>query len=186
MYGSSSFRRFRNFLADAFAAGPYCQGSRSLWLECSRSIGWNVRFGLAERAERAGRGGVAGPRLALHGLLAGRELHGEVVGWGASGPGQRHHDRMSSPYETGRSANVGELDQVASHADVTRVVEEMLSDLRQHPDQWENLTLERFLDALSASLSALPSLYANEGKELPEQPSWRILAEVLVMASGYE
>ncbi|MEU8214462.1 hypothetical protein AB0C47_01660 [Micromonospora taraxaci] len=93
---------------------------------------------------------------------------------------------MSNPYGTGRSAEVGELDRIASAVDVARVVEEMLSDLRQHPDQWENSTLERFLDALSASLSALPSLYANEGEGLPEQPSWKLLAEVLVMASGYE
>ncbi|MER5457785.1 hypothetical protein ABT008_23710 [Micromonospora sp. NPDC002389] len=93
---------------------------------------------------------------------------------------------MSNPYETGRFADVGELDRVASHSDVARVVEEMLSDLRQHPDQWENPTLERFLDALSASLSALPNSYANAGEELPEQPSWKLLAEVLVTASGYE
>ncbi|MCX5066543.1 hypothetical protein OOJ91_11705 [Micromonospora lupini] len=65
-------------------------------------------------------------------------------------------------------------------------VESELSDLRQHPNQWENPTLERFLGALSASLSALPSLYANEGGDLPEQPTWKLLAEVLVMASGYE
>ncbi len=29
-------------LAEADASAPYCQGSRSLWLLCSRSTGWKV------------------------------------------------------------------------------------------------------------------------------------------------
>ncbi|NJC10871.1 hypothetical protein F4558_000697 [Micromonospora profundi] len=46
--------------------------------------------------------------------------------------------------------------------------------------------LDRVLDALSALLEALPSLYANRGDSLPDQPNWTIFAELLVMASGYE
>jgi hypothetical protein len=73
----------------------------------------------------------------------------------------RQNDRMSSPYGTGRFAEVSGLDQVATHADVVTVVEQMLTDLRGHPDAWENHTLERFLDALAASLGA---------KKPPAQP----------------
>jgi hypothetical protein len=54
----------------------------------------------------------------------------------------------------------------------------MVDDLRQHPDEWENHTLERFLEALAASLTS--------GRTWPEQLSWRVLAEALTMASGYE
>jgi hypothetical protein len=89
----------------------------------------------------------------------------------------RQNDRMSSPYDTGRFAGVSGLDQVATHADVVTVVEQMLTDLRAHPEAWENHTLERFLDALAASLGA---------KKPPAQPTWKLLAETLVMASGYE
>ncbi|MFI6262851.1 hypothetical protein [Micromonospora sp. NPDC051006] len=89
-------------------------------------------------------------------------------------------------YDTGRGAEVTDLDQVTSRPDVARVVDEMLNDLREHPGEWENATLERFLDALSASLDALPQLYANRGETLLVQPTWKIFAEALVMASGYE
>ncbi|MEU5914326.1 hypothetical protein [Micromonospora sp. NPDC047527] len=81
---------------------------------------------------------------------------------------------MSNAYESGRSAAVSNLDQVVSRADVARVVNEMADDLRRHPNDWENLTLERFLDALSASLEALPGLYVNRGDSLPDQPNWKI------------
>jgi hypothetical protein len=93
---------------------------------------------------------------------------------------------MSSPYDTGRFADVGDLDQVASHTDAARIIEQMLDDLRAHPDEWENSTLERFLDALAASLEGLPPLYANRGEPFPAAPTWKLFTEALVMASGYE
>lgn len=93
---------------------------------------------------------------------------------------------MNSGYETGRFANAGDLSQVSSHTDVAQVAERMLADLRDHPAEWENPTLERFLDALAASLEGLPGLYANRGEPFPESPTWKIFAEALVMASGYE
>ena len=93
---------------------------------------------------------------------------------------------MNSGYGTGRFANVGDLGQVTSNADVAQVDERMLADLRAHPAEWENPTLERFLDALAASLEGLPGLYANRSESFPESPTWKIFAEALVMASGYE
>jgi hypothetical protein len=93
---------------------------------------------------------------------------------------------MNGPYETGRFADVGNLDQVSSHADVALVVLRMLGDLSEHPDEWENHTLERFLDALAASLAGLPGLYANRGEQFPDTGTWQALARALVMASGYE
>jgi hypothetical protein len=55
---------------------------------------------------------------------------------------------MTSPYDTGRFAEVSDLDlaKVHSHTDVARIVEQMHNDLRAHPDAWENPTLDRFLD----------------------------------------
>jgi len=93
---------------------------------------------------------------------------------------------MNDDYSTGRFADVGDLDQVESHTDVAQVVEQMLADLRSHPSEWENSTLERFLDALAASLEAIPQGYTNRGETFPTQPNWKIFAEALVMASGYE
>lgn len=93
---------------------------------------------------------------------------------------------MSNPHETGRFAEVSDLDRVTSHTDVARIVNEMLNDLRAHPTEWENSTLSDFLEALSASLEGLPALYANRGESFPVQPTWKLFVEALVMASGYE
>ena len=95
---------------------------------------------------------------------------------------------MTSSYDSGRFTEISDQDIAAvhSHTDVARIVEQMLADLRAHPDEWENPTLERFLDALAASLDAVEPLHANRGEAVPSQPTWKLLAELLVMASGYE
>ncbi len=98
----------------------------------------------------------------------------------------RHDAWMSKLYETGRFAEVSDLDLVTSRTDVARIVNEMLNDLRAHPTAWENSTLANFLEALSASLEGLPHLYTNRGESFPNQATWKVFAEALVMASGYE
>jgi hypothetical protein len=88
---------------------------------------------------------------------------------------------MDSGYETGRFAHVTDLDRVATAADMLRVLSEMCSDLQDHPDEWENPTLDRYLDALAASVEALERSRSGGG-----QPTWKLVAELLVKASGYE
>jgi hypothetical protein len=70
-----------------------------------------------------------------------------------------------------------EPSRVVTRQDAALLVEAMVDDLRRHPDKWEN-TLERFLDALAASLAS--------GRNRPEHPSWQVLAEALTTASGHE
>ncbi len=87
--------------------------------------------------------------------------------------------------EIGRSANV-DPSSVATREDAVALVNLMVRDLRAHPDSWENPTLDRFLEALAGSLEGIDSGYRNRGEQLPQQPTWQLFAELLVMASGYE
>lgn len=94
---------------------------------------------------------------------------------------------VTNQWETGRSAEVGDLlDHVHDHRDLARVVEVMRADLLAHPNEWENHTLERYLEGLAALVDDLDGLLANRGEEMPERPSWALIAELLTGASGYE
>jgi predicted trehalose synthase len=84
---------------------------------------------------------------------------------------------MTNPHDTGRFADVTGLAAVSTRTDVVTIVQQMIVDLRAHPQAWENNTLELFLDAYAAGLA---------DHEQPGQPTWRTLAEALVTASGYE
>jgi hypothetical protein len=92
---------------------------------------------------------------------------------------------MSDPYETGRAAEV-DVSNVASREDVVGVIHAMVNDLRKHRDDWSNASLETYLDALATSIEDMDQGYADRGEVVPDQPSWKLIAELLVTASRYE
>jgi len=85
-------------------------------------------------------------------------------------------DRMSDRYATGGFADVS-VGEVRSQAELAGVVEALLADLRRDPGRWENSTLDRFLDALAAVAADRTAV---------ESPTWRLVAELLLAATGYE
>jgi hypothetical protein len=95
---------------------------------------------------------------------------------------------VSPSWDTGRAAAVewSRVDAVETRQDVVAIVEAMLADLQAAPDDWENGTVQRYLEALAATLNALDRLYANRGEPIPATATWRQVAQALVMASGYE
>lgn len=90
-------------------------------------------------------------------------------------------------WQTGRFAHVDRAAPVATRQDVQMVITQMRADLASRGSrEWQNPTLDRFLDALEAVLDGLPGRLASQGKtELP-QPDWALLADILVAATGYE
>jgi hypothetical protein len=83
-------------------------------------------------------------------------------------------------YETGRFADVAhqQVAAVRSANDLAAVIAAMRDDLLGTGQQeWENATLESFLEALAAVV---------EDRRFEGQPSWEDLAQVLVTATGYE
>ena len=74
---------------------------------------------------------------------------------------------------------------VDSARDLVAVITRLRSDLTEHADEWENSTLERFLDAMAAWLSAFPQSYINTGESTPD-PDWRFVADLLRAARVYE
>ncbi|MCI4061996.1 hypothetical protein MRQ36_05215 [Micromonospora sp. R77] len=93
---------------------------------------------------------------------------------------------MSRHQPYGRFAEVDDPPATATRRDIADLVDDMLEDLVTHPDEWENATLESFLGALARSLDDIDGRYANQGRVLPDQPTWQLVGELLVMASGYE
>ena len=99
---------------------------------------------------------------------------------------QTGHDAVMSSHEEISRPTDARYADVETREDAAETVRAMLSDLRSHPGAWENATLERYLEALAASLTDLDGAYATRGEKLPDQPTWRLVAELLVMASDYE
>lgn len=77
-------------------------------------------------------------------------------------------------------------ESVASRDDFAAFVDALRSDLSVHLAEWENQTLERFLEALSAWVRDMDGYYKNRQRPVPVTPNWRNVAEMLLAAKIYE
>lgn len=76
---------------------------------------------------------------------------------------------------------------VRTRADLSAFVVALAADLAANPDGWENATLPRFLDALSAYLNDLGGWCHHNAPDIdPEAAQWRLLAVALAGAAVYE
>lgn len=97
------------------------------------------------------------------------------------------HIEPPDDYSTGRAAEAGDPAQVTSRDDLRRFVGQMLADfVGSGVLEWENATLERFLEALGGYLGDLDGYFRNRGEAVPDQPDWHLVALLLLAASGYE
>jgi hypothetical protein len=87
-------------------------------------------------------------------------------------------------YDTGRFAEV-ETGPVNTRSDFAALLSAVLKDFRSGGEaEWENGTLERFLDGLAAFADARVS---DEFADVDQEaPSWRLFADIVVAATGYE
>ncbi|WP_306186532.1 hypothetical protein [Streptomyces sp. MK5] len=60
------------------------------------------------------------------------------------------------------------------------------ADCAANSQQWENPTLDRFLEALEAWVAASPGWYRNFGHALPPEGDWMFFARALDAARIYE
>jgi hypothetical protein len=79
-----------------------------------------------------------------------------------------------------------QVDQIVSRQDLIAFIEALRSDLLDRSDDWENPTLEGFLGALAAWTTDMDGYFLNRGEQVPSQPSWRLIGDMLYAAKIYE
>lgn len=63
----------------------------------------------------------------------------------------------------------------------------LTQDFLQNPDDWENKTLDTFLEALGAYATDIQGYYDNTGKKVnADEPSWQTFADIFKGATMYE
>ena len=77
-------------------------------------------------------------------------------------------------------------DVVRSREDLVGFILELRDDLEANGALWENPTLDDFLEALAGWCQDMPGAFLNRGESQPDQPDWRLVAQMLLAASAYE
>jgi hypothetical protein len=78
------------------------------------------------------------------------------------------------------------VSSVVSKQDLADFVSVLLEHLTAHREEWENTSLEDFLEAMAAWIRVMDQSNRNLGKEPVDSPSWAAMAQILLAASAYE
>ena len=75
---------------------------------------------------------------------------------------------------------------IRTRQDLARFIRELANDFRSNPDEWENDTLDSFLEALAAWTDEMDGYYRDMNEDAPVTPQWKMSADMLMSASVYE
>lgn len=65
-------------------------------------------------------------------------------------------------------------------------LDRLADSLVEDPEIWENASLDQFLRAWSTWVHDMDGYFTNRGEAVPEQPTWQVLAKMLLAARIYE
>ncbi|BCJ34522.1 hypothetical protein Athai_20250 [Actinocatenispora thailandica] len=77
-------------------------------------------------------------------------------------------------------------EDVSSREELATFVRALQDDFARRGEEWENPTLDRFLEALAAWIKDSPGWYKNFGQSMPESGDWKFFARALAAAVIYE
>jgi len=77
-------------------------------------------------------------------------------------------------------------ENVRSREDLAAFVSALRHHLESNEPDWENPTLDRYLEALAAWITDSPSYFKNRGEPVPSEPTWALVAGMLYAAGFYE
>lgn len=75
---------------------------------------------------------------------------------------------------------------IKTREDFVAFVRDLVHNLQAHPGEWENQTLESYLEALAAWVEDCDGFYANRGEKALQDPGWKFFGKVLLAAKVYE
>ena len=78
------------------------------------------------------------------------------------------------------------VNAINTEDDFVVFVQALAEDLNKNRLEWENDSLERYLEAIAAWSQNIDSYFKNTNQPLPENVNWRIIGQILLAAKVYE
>ena len=75
---------------------------------------------------------------------------------------------------------------VQTRQELAAFVLALANDYETRSDQWENDQLPLYLNAMAAWIDDMDGFFQNRGEAAPDQPTWALLASILLAAKIYE
>lgn len=81
---------------------------------------------------------------------------------------------------------ISKIDQVQTKESLADFIGSLKAELLSSPQEWENKTLEEFLESMEAWVRVIDSYAKNMGDVEVLTPSWKTFAKILCAAKIYE
>lgn len=79
-----------------------------------------------------------------------------------------------------------QVNSISSRDDLVIFVRFLSDSLKKSPNEWENTTLDSFLNALAAWVEDMDGYFENRGESPPLVPDWKLVGKMLLAAMIYE
>jgi hypothetical protein len=77
-------------------------------------------------------------------------------------------------------------EKIQTRDDLVLFIHHLVQDLGTCAEQWENTSLEAYLEAIASWVQDMEGYYRNRGETAPQHPTWRHVGEILLAARIYE
>ena len=78
------------------------------------------------------------------------------------------------------------LDRIETRSDLSEFVSALQRDFEKNKEEWENPSIDCFLEAMSAWIEDMDGYYKNQGQNFSEEQPWKMFAEILLASKVYE
>ena len=77
-------------------------------------------------------------------------------------------------------------DDVKTRDDLVAFAQNLSREYGRRGQDWENADLGRYLEAFGAWTNDMDGWFLNRGEQAPAEPSWSLIASMLLAATEYE
>lgn len=78
------------------------------------------------------------------------------------------------------------VDRIQTRQEFVDFAQMLGRDASTNHDQWENRDLTSYMAGLAGFVTDMDGYYQNRGESIPEQPTWKMLGQILLAARVYE
>lgn len=75
---------------------------------------------------------------------------------------------------------------IRNREDFVSFLGELQKDFQDNKGEWENTTVDSYLNAVSAWVADSDEYYINQNQQQPENMNWKAIAEMLISGKYYE
>lgn len=81
---------------------------------------------------------------------------------------------------------INKTENLSTKEDFISFLQMLIQDFKKNPDEWENKSLESYLEAAASWVEDMEGYYQNNNLPIPQNINWKVFANILIAAKMYE